>query len=149
MPQITKNKKALHNFEVLEKFESGIVLSGQEVKSVKQGHINLDGSYVRIKNDEAWLVNAQIPKYARAGALPEYDPRQSRKLLLRRQEIRYLTGKTQEKGLTLIPVSVYTKRTKIKLEIGLARGKKMHDKRNTIKKRDDDRRIARAMKSRR
>jgi len=149
MPQITKNKKALHNFEVLEQFEAGIVLSGQEVKSVKQGHINLDGSYVRINKNEAWLVNAQIPKYARAGALPEYDPRQKRKLLLRRQEIRYLTGKTQEKGLTLIPVSVYTKRTKIKVEIGLARGKKKHDKRTTIKKREDDRRIARAMKYKR
>ncbi len=149
MPQITKNKKGLHNFSVLKEFEAGIVLSGQEVKSVKQGHINLDGSYIRIKAGEAWLVNAQIPKYKMAGPLPEYDPQRTRKLLLKKREIRYLTGKTQEKGLTLIPVSVYTKRTKIKVGIGLARGKKKQDKREIIKKREDERKISRAMKSKR
>lgn len=149
MPQITKNKKGLFNFEVMEEFEAGIMLTGQEVKSVKQGHINLDGSYIRIKNNETWLVGAQIPKYKLAGPLPDYDPRRSRKLLLNRKEIKYLAGKSQEKGLTLIPVSVYTKRSKIKLGIGLARGKKKHDKRDVIRKREDDRRINRAMKSKR
>jgi len=149
MPTIIKNKKGLHNYEVLEKFEAGIVLSGQEVKSVKQGHIHLDGSYVRIKKGEAWLVGAEIPKYRHAGSLRDYDAKRDRKLLLRKKEIRYLVGKTQEKGLTLIPVSVYTKRSKIKLEIGVARGKKKHDKREVIKKREDERRISRAIKSRR
>ena len=149
MPQIAKNKKALHNFQVIEEFEAGIVLSGQEVKSVKQGHINLAGSYIRVKSGELWLVGAQIPKYAMAGPLPEYDPQRIRKLLLKKREIKYLTGKTQEKGLTLIPVSVYTKRTKIKVGIGLARGKKQHDKRAIIKKREADRKISRAMKTKR
>lgn len=149
MPTIAKNKKGLHNYEVIEEFEAGIVLTGQEVKSVKQGHINLEGSYIRIKGGEAWLVGAQIPKYKMAGDLPDYNPRQDRKLLLNKKEIKYLAGKSQEKGLTLIPVSVYTKRSKIKLGIGLARGKKKHDKRESIKKREEDRRISRALKSKR
>jgi len=148
MPAIAKNKKALHNYEVLEKFETGIVLTGQEVKSLKQGHIILAGSYIRIKDDEAWLIGAQIAKYDLAGPLPEYDPRRPRKLLLRKRELKYLVGKTQEKGLTLIPVSVYTKRSKIKLEIGLARGRKSHDKRAVIKKREEKRKISRALKIR-
>ena len=148
MPAIVKNKKALHNYEVLEKFETGIVLTGQEVKSVKQSHINLAGSYIRIKKGEAWLIGTQIPKYHLAGPLPEYDPRRPRKLLLRKRELKYLVGKTQEKGLTLIPVSVYTKRSKIKLEIGLARGRKSHDKRAVIKKREEKRKISQALKIR-
>ena len=146
MPMIVKNKKGLHNFEVLEKLETGIVLTGQEVKSVKQGHFHLDGSYVRLKKGEVWLIGAEIPKYKLAGTLADYNPKRDRKLLLRKKEIKYLIGKSEEKGLTLIPISVYTKRSKIKLEIGIARGKKKHDKRESIKKREDDRKIARAMK---
>ena len=149
MPMIVKNKKGLHNYEVLEKIETGIVLTGQEVKSVKQGHFHLDGSYVRLKKGEVWLIGAEIPKYKLAGALPDYNAKRDRKLLLRKKEIKYLVGKSEEKGLTLIPISVYTKRSKIKLEIGIARGKKKHDKRESIKKREDDRKIARAMKSKR
>jgi SsrA-binding protein len=147
MPTITKNKKGLHNYQIIEEFEAGIVLTGQEVKSVKNGHINLAGSYVRIKGGEVWLVGAQIPKYKHAGELPDYDPQRTRKLLLKNKEIKYLAGKSQEKGLTLIPVSVYTKRSKIKLGIGLARGKKKQDKREIIKKRDDSRKINRALKA--
>jgi len=149
MPMIVKNKKGLHNYEVIEKLETGIVLTGQEVKSVKQGHFHLDGSYVRLKKGEVWLIGAEIPKYKLAGALPDYNAKRDRKLLLRKKEIKYLVGKSEEKGLTLIPISVYTKRSKIKLEIGIARGKKKHDKRESIKKREDDRKIARAMKSKR
>jgi len=149
MPMIVKNKKGLHNYEVLEKIETGIMLTGQEVKSVKQGHFHLDGSYVRLKKGEVWLIGAEIPKYKLAGALPDYNAKRDRKLLLRKKEIKYLVGKSEEKGLTLIPISVYTKRSKIKLEIGIARGKKKHDKRESIKKREDDRKIARAMKSKR
>ncbi|MDD4994928.1 MAG: SsrA-binding protein SmpB [Patescibacteria group bacterium] len=146
MPAISINKKGLHNYEILERFEAGIVLSGQEVKSVKGGQMHLDGAYVRVRGGEAWLVGAEIPKYRFAGPLPDYDAQRTRKLLFRKREIRYLTGKTQEKGLTLVPVSVYTSRSKIKLEIGLARGRQSHDKRDVMKERDVKRQIARALK---
>jgi SsrA-binding protein len=146
---IAQNRKALHDYEMLEKFEAGVVLAGQEVKSAKDGHFKLQGAYVLLQKGEAWLLGAEIPPYRLAGRLPLYDPARSRKLLLHKRELKYLLGKTQEKGLTVIPISVYTKRGKIKLEIGLARGRGRRDKRELIKKREDQRRIARAMKLRR
>jgi len=146
MPIITKNKKALHNYEILEKLEAGIVLTGQEVKSTKQGHIRLQGSHVRIQNGEAWLHHAHISKYRHAGNLPDYDPERERKLLLHKKELKYLIGKTKEKGLTITPISVYTKRNKIKVEIAVARGRKTKDKREVIKKREIKRKIHRALR---
>lgn len=146
MPVIATNKKALHDYEILEKIEAGLVLTGQEVKSVKEGHIRLQGAYVRILKGEAWLVGAHIAKYRFAGALPDYNPERSRKLLLHKRELKYLIGKSQEKGLTIVPISVYTKRGKIKLEIGVARGRRTIDKREIIKKREVKRKIERAMR---
>jgi SsrA-binding protein len=141
MPQITKNKRAFYDYEILEKLEAGLVLTGQEVKSVKGGGVNLTGAYVIIRGGEAYLVGALIAKYKFAGRLPDYDPQRTRKLLLKRKELSYLTGKSQEKGLTILPLSVYTTRGKIKVEIGVSREKKQFEKRETIKKQETRRKI--------
>ena len=146
MTIIAKNKKALHNYEILEKLEAGIVLTGQEVKSVKLGHIRLQGSYVKIRSDEAWLHGAHISKYRHAGDLPDYNPERERKLLLHKRELRQLIGKAKEKGLTIAPISVYTKRNKIKVEIAIVRGRRARDKREIIKKREAQRKIHRALR---
>ena len=150
MPTIYKNKQALFNYESVEEFEAGIVLSGQEVKSVKLGQISLKGAYITIdKKDQVWLKNCMISPYMPAGELPDYNPNQDRKLLLNKKEIDTLKGKMTLAGLTLIPISVYTKGTLLKLNIALARGKKKTDKRDIIKKREDNRNIQRLMKSKR
>jgi SsrA-binding protein len=146
MPTITTHKKALFNYEVLEKYEAGIVLSGAEVKSIKGGHINLKGSYVTLRNNELWLINAHISPYKMATTQKNYDPTQDRKLLLKRKEISSLIGKLKAKGLTILPISVYTKGSLIKIKIGVCRGKKLHDKRELIKKRESDRRLQRLMR---
>ena len=148
MPNITTNKKLLADFHILEKFEAGIVLSGPEVKSVKAGQINLKGSYVTIDGkNEVWLINAHISPYKPAASRQiSYKPTQNRKLLLSKKEIDYLRGKEKEKGLTIMPISVYTKGSLIKVELGLARGKKQFDKRESVKKREVDRQIRRQMR---
>jgi SsrA-binding protein len=143
---IATNKKAYFDYKILETFEAGIVLTGQEVKSIKTGHVSLAGAYVTIKNSEAWLLGAHVSPYKMAGPLPGYDPTRSRKLLLRKQELRTLIGKIKQKDLTLIPLKTYTKRGKIKLEFGLARGKKKYEKREIIKKREVDKKIREAMR---
>lgn len=143
---IATNKKAFYKYEILEKYEAGLVLFGYEVKAIKTGHINLQGSYVVLKNEELFLLNAHIPPYQPKNTPADYDPYRSRKLLMRHEEIESLIGRIQQKGLTLVPISVYIKRGKIKLEFGLARGKKKADKRETIKKREDQRRIEKALK---
>ena len=141
-----KNKKAYFDYEILEKFQAGLVLTGQEVKSLRTRGISLSGTYVEIKPNkkgsfEAFWVGANIPPYQMANAEKSYNPQRPRKLLLNRKEIDYLTGKNKEKGLTLVPLSVYTRTYKIKLEFGLAKGKKKFDKRESIKKRDIERKI--------
>ena len=148
MPTITTNKKALHDYQILEKLEAGICLSGPEVKSVKAGQINLKGGYISTDNNsEAWLVDTHISSYKPAASVQaNYQPNQRRKLLLRKKEIDYLQGKSKEKGLTILPISVYTKGSLIKLEIAVAKGKKQYDKRETIKKREIDREIRRKLK---
>jgi SsrA-binding protein len=146
MTIITTNKRAYFDYEILETFEAGIVLTGQEVKSIKTGHISLAGSYVIMRGSEAWLTGAHISPYKMAGPLPGYDPTRSRKLLLHKKELFSLIGKIKQKGLTLAPLKVYTKKGKIKLEFGLARGKKKYEKRETIEKREVDRKIREAMK---
>lgn len=149
MPTLAVNKKAKFDYEILETLEAGLVLSGQEVKSARQGQISLKGAYITInKNQEAYLINASISPYKMAGTLPDYDPTRSRKLLLKRKEIEYLARKLQQQGLTLVALSLYTKNRKIKLEIGLAKGKKKVDKRQDIKDRDTKRDIQRLMKTR-
>jgi len=141
----SENKKAHFEYEILEKYEAGLVLIGQEVKSIKGGHINLSGSYVVIRNGEPHLIGANIPPYQIKNAPPDYNPQQERKLLLNKKEINYLTGKVHERGFSLIPLKVYEHNGRIKLEFGLAKGKKKFNKKETIKKRDIERQIRRAL----
>jgi SsrA-binding protein len=143
------NKQAFFDYEILEKFTAGIVLTGQEVKSVKNGQMNLKGSYVTIRHvpvPELFLTNANIAKYKQAGPLPDYSPTRPRKLLVTKKEIEHFTGKLEQKGLTLIPLSVYINRNMIKLEFGLAKGKKNYQKKESLKMKDIDRDTKRAMK---
>ncbi len=149
MKVLAENKKAYFNYEILEKFEAGISLIGQEVKSIKLGHINLAGSYVIIdKNSEVFWIGAKVPPYQPNNAPADYNPERSRKLLLKKKEINYLIGKSRQRGLTLIPLKVYTKNAKIKLEFGIGKGKKEIDKREIIKKRETDKDIERELKAR-
>ncbi len=141
MPVITINKRAYFDYEILETFETGVELFGFEVKSVKNGQINLAGSYAIIRGGEVWLINADIPAYQPKNAPEDYDSKRSRRLLLRKKEIGTLIGRTVEKGLTLVPLRVYTKERKIKIEIGLAKNRKKKDKRELIKKREAEREI--------
>lgn len=134
------NRKALHNYHILEHLEAGIALTGAEVKSIRTGRIDLGESYVRVLNGEAYLVNANIPRYQQASP-KEYDATKSRKLLLHRDQINSLIGKTQGQGATLVPVSLYEKNNKFKVEVGLAKSKKEFDKREAIKERDHIRRV--------
>ena len=134
------NKKALHNYHILEHFEAGVVLTGAEVKSIRAGHLDLGEAFVRVLSEEAYLVNANIPKFAQTSQ-KLYDPLRSRKLLLHRNEINSLLGKTVGKGVTLVPVSIYEKNNKFKIEVGLAKSKKEFDKRKLLKEKDNLRRI--------
>ena len=143
---IIENKKVFFDYEILEKFEAGISLIGQEVKSIKLGKISLKGAYVVVKDEEIFLIGCHIPAYQPKNAPLDYNPEKSRKLLLKKSEIKYLIGKTKEKGLTLIPLRVYTKRNLIKLEFGIAKRKKKFDKKETIKKRETEREIRRILK---
>lgn len=147
MKFLAENKKAFFEYEILETYEAGIVLFGHETKAAKTGHMNLSGSFVGIKNEEMFLINADIPPYQPKNTPPEYDQRRSRKLLLHKSEIRSLIGKIRQKGLTLAPLKVYTQKGKIKLQFGIARGKKKFDKRETIKKREFNREKGRELKN--
>lgn len=146
MKTLALNKRARFDYELLETFEAGLVLSGQEVKSIKTGHISLKGSFVTIHGSSLILTNAFIPPYPHAGILTGYDPSQPRTLLVKRTELKRLIGSVQANGLTLVPLRVYTKRHLIKVEFALAKGKKEHDKRDSIQKREAKRRIERAMR---
>lgn len=146
MKIISKNKRATFDFEILEKYEAGLVLRGFEVKAIKLGRINLAGAHIIIRNNEAFLVGADVPPYQPKNTPSDYDSQRTRKLLLRKDEIKKFLGRTTEKGLTLVPVSVYTKQGKVKLEFALARGKKREDKRQKIAERETKRRIERAFR---
>jgi len=148
MPILATNKRATFDYEILEKFEAGLVLTGQEVKAVRNGQGNLNGSYVIANNQTATLLNASISSYKMAGPLPDYDPSRTRKLLLHKKELGYLTGKIKQSGLTLVPLSMYTKGKKIKLEFALAKGKKKFDKRKSIREKEEKRNVQRALKTR-
>lgn len=140
---IAQNKKARHDYHVEDTFEAGLVLQGTEVKSLRAGRASLVDAYGRIKDGEVWLENAHIPEYTE-GTWTNHEPRRPRKLLLHRHEIARLIGKTKESGLTLVPLSLYFKDGKAKVEIALARGKKAYDKRQSLAERDAAREIARA-----
>ncbi|OGZ22127.1 MAG: SsrA-binding protein [Candidatus Nealsonbacteria bacterium RIFCSPLOWO2_12_FULL_39_31] len=148
MEIFSENKKAYFNYEIKEKFRAGVVLTGQEVKSIRLGRISLAGSYVVFKDSQIYLIGAKIPAYQPKNASANYNPERPRKLLLNKSEINYLIGKSSEKGLTLIPIKVYTENAKIKLEFGIARGKKKYDKKETIRKREDRREINAELKIR-
>ena len=136
MAEYTSNPRANFDYEILETVEAGIVLQGHEVKSIKTGRASIKGSYVKILRDEPYLVGANISPYQPANAPKNYDPQRSRKLLLSRKEISNLVGTTQAKGTTLVPLKLYAKKGLVKLLIGIARGKKKYDKRETLKKKD-------------
>jgi SsrA-binding protein len=145
---LATNNRAYFDYEVLETLEVGIVLEGPEVKSIKRGQVNLTGGYVTIDNHGIpWLTNISVSPYPPASQVQQnYDPSRSRKLLLKQKEINALIGKSRTRGLTIVPLKVYTKGGIIKVEIGLCRGKKKWDKRETIKKREIDRKIQQALK---
>jgi SsrA-binding protein len=145
---VASNRKALHDYHILEKLEAGISLLGTEVKSAREGRVNLKDSYGAVKGAEAFLLNCHISPYSH-GNRENHDPVRPRKLLLHRKEIRRLIGKTQEKGLTLVPLRMYLRRGKIKVELGVARGKKLHDKRETERRKEMDREARVAVKERR
>jgi len=146
---LAENKKAYFDYDVQEKFQAGIVLTGNEVKSIKNGHVSLQGAYVVINKDaEVFLIGSNVPPYQPMNTPADYDKGRSRKLLLRKNEINYLIGKSHERGLTMIPLRVYTEKAKIKLEFGIAKGKKTFDKRESIKRREVDREVERELRSR-
>ncbi|OGI46767.1 SsrA-binding protein [Candidatus Nomurabacteria bacterium GWB1_40_6] len=148
MASYAENRKARFNYEFLEKYETGIELVGTEVKSVRGGQMSLEGAFVIIRGGEAFLINANIPPFQPKNAPKDYDPLRNRKLLLTKKEINKLADSEKNKSLTIVPISVYNKNRKIKLEIALAKGKKKFDKRDTIKKRETDREIRREYKER-
>lgn len=140
------NKKIFHDYKILETYEAGISLAGHEVKAIKSGKASLKGAYVKIMNEEAFLIGAVISPYQPENTPKDYDPQRTRKLLLKKREISKLLGK--KKGLTMVPIKLYNKRGIIKLEIGLAQSLKKYDKRELIKKKEEKRKIERVIKSR-
>lgn len=141
-----ENRRAFHDYEILEKFEAGIILEGHEVKSVKTGKLSIKGSYVKVLDGEVFLVGAVISPYQPKNTPNDYDPQRDRKLLLNKKEITGLIGKSKEKNLTIVPLKVYTKRSIIKIEIGLAKARKKYDKRASIRKKEEERKIDRVLK---
>lgn len=145
---VSDNRQARFLFEILETYEAGIELLGTEVKSIRAGKVNLRDGFARIRNGEVLLMNVHISPHQTASQVFNHDPRRSRKLLLHRKEIRKLIGQVEQKGLTLVPLKMYLKDGWIKVSIGLARGKKLYDKREDLKQKQDKREMERAMKSR-
>ena len=145
---IAENRKARHRFEVLETLECGVMLTGSEVKTLREGRVSLDESYGRMRDQDVWLVGCDIPEYPNA-TLWNHEPKRPRKLLLHRRELRRFADKAREKGLTLVPLRMYfNERGRAKVLLGLCRGKKLHDKRESLKKADVQRDLARAMRRR-
>lgn len=139
---IATNRKAHFEYLILNKYEAGIVLKGTEVKSLRDSKVNIQDAYGRIKNDEVWLINSNINEY-KFGNINNHDPLRDRKLLFNKREIRKIKQELQEKGLTLVPLKIYLSGSVVKVEMAIARGKKIYDKRDTIKKRDIERKLKR------
>lgn len=144
---IADNRKAFHDYHILETFEAGIALLGTEVKGIREGRANLRDAYARVEGGEVWLYNVHINPYSHRGYV-DHDPKRKRRLLLHRQEIRKLIGRTVEKGLTLVPTRMYFKRGRVKVAIALGKGKQAHDKRDAIRRRELDRETRAAVKER-
>jgi SsrA-binding protein len=145
---IAENRRARHDYHLLDRYEAGIVLTGTEVKSLRESRATLQQAYADVRGEEVWLVGAHIAEYAQ-GNVHNHDPDRDRKLLLHRKEIASLIGKVRERGFTLVPTRLYWKSGKVKVELALARGKELHDKRRDIARRDADRQIERALGRRR
>jgi SsrA-binding protein len=145
---VAENRKAYHDYHILDTFEAGVALLGTEVKSIREGRVNLRDSFARVEAGEVFIYNVHISPYSHRG-YADHEPTRRRKLLLRREEIRRLVGKTVEKGMTLVPVRMYFKNGRVKIAVSLARGKKAHDKRETIKRREAERETRAAIKERR
>lgn len=145
MKTFSVNKRARFDYEILETLEAGIELKGFEVKSIASGRVSTAGSYAIIRGNEGWIVNLDIPPYQPQNTPEGYDPKRTRKLLLHKKEIEYLIGRTKEKGLTIVPIKMYNKNSKIKFELGIGRSKKKHDKREVIKKRETEREMRRSL----
>ncbi|MBI2218517.1 MAG: SsrA-binding protein SmpB [Candidatus Rokubacteria bacterium] len=143
---VATNRRARHDYEILETIEAGLMLRGTEVKSLRQGQVNFKDSYATVRNNEVWLIGCHVSPYSH-GTDANHDPERDRKLLLHRREIARLTGKTAERGLTLVPLRLYFKEGRAKLELGLARGKKLHDKRSAIREREVRREMDRAVRA--
>ena len=145
---VSENRKARHRYEILDSIECGLMLMGSEVKSMREGNLSLNEAHIRVKNRELWLIGADIAHYTNAG-MWNHDPRRPRKLLLHAREFDKFAGRAHERGLTLVPLRVYfNARGLAKCVMGLVKGKKLHDKRETMKKRDSDRGLQRAMRGR-
>ncbi len=145
---IAENRKAYHDYHILETFEAGVALLGTEVKAIREGNVNLRDSFARVEGEEVWIYNVHINPYSHRG-YADHEPTRKRKLLLHRQEIRKLIGKTVERGMTLVPTRMYFTNGHVKVALGLAKGKQDHDKRETIKRRETDRETRAAVKERR
>jgi len=146
--EVAANRQAFHNYEIIEKFEAGMVLTGTEIKSAREGRVNLKDAYGVVKNAEVWLLNCHISPYSH-GNFANHDPLRTRKLLMHRSEIKRLIGRTTEKGLTLVPLKVYLKAGRLKCELALAKGRKVHDKREVSRKKTIDRETRQALSERR
>lgn len=144
---VASNKRAYHDYHVLESIKCGVVLTGTEIKSIRGGKTSMNQAFARIENGELWLYGVHIPPYEQ-GSYNNHDPDRRRKLLVTKQEIKRLLGRTKEQGLTLVPLKMFFERAWVKVDLGLCKGKKLHDKRATIAERDHRRDIERAMKSR-
>ena len=145
---IADNRKALHDYHVLDSWEAGVVLLGTEVKAIREGRVNLRDSYARVEKGEVWLLNVHVSPYSHTG-YARHDERRQRKLLLHEHEIRKLAGRVAEKGLTLVPLRMYFKNGRVKVQLALVKGKQAHDKRETIRRREIDRETRAAVKARR
>ncbi|MBG7609590.1 MAG: SsrA-binding protein SmpB [Anaerolineae bacterium] len=142
---IARNRKAKHDYFLLETFEAGLVLRGSEIKSIRAGHISIKESYVRVESEGAWLMDAHISPYAQASRY-NHEPRRPRKLLLHKNEIVHLWDQVRKKGVTVIPTQVHLRNGRAKVEIAIAKGKKLHDKRHALAKQDSDRQIERELR---
>ena len=147
MANYAENRKARFDYEILEKYETGIELLGSEVKSVRNGRMSLDGAFIIVRGGEVYLINANIPPYQPKNAPADYDPLRNRRLLLTKKEITELAGSEKNKSLTIVPISVYNKNRKIKVQVALVKGKKTRDKRASIQKRETDREVRRTLKN--
>jgi SsrA-binding protein len=145
---VSDNRQARFQYEILESYETGIELKGTEVKSIRQGKVNLRDGFALVRDDEIWLFNVHVSPHDTASQIYNHDPRRTRKLLMHRQEIRKLIGQVEQKGLTLVPLKMYLKNGKVKVNLALCRGKKLHDKREDLKRKQENREIQRAVKNR-